>query len=116
EVGQAGIASPSTSSTAPAYEAVPTPNKRTIRDVCNFLGVPETSSAKLLVFVADDKPVAVLLRGDHEANEAKVRRAFGAAAIAPADPAIIEKATGVPVGFLGPIAIRIPMVIDRAIA
>ena len=38
----------------------------------------ESTSAKLLVFLADGKPVAALIRGDHEANEAKVRRAFGA--------------------------------------
>lgn len=116
EIGDAGKAVPPSTTAAPAYEAVATPNKRTIRDVCEFLGVPESSSAKLLVFVADEKPVAVLLRGDHEANEAKVRRAFGATAIAPADPAVIQKATGVPVGFLGPVAIKIPLVIDRAIA
>ena len=78
--------------------------------------MPETASAKLLVFVADDKPVAALIRGDHEANEAKLRRAFKATTIAPADPAIIQKATGVPVGFLGPVAIKIPLVVDRAIA
>src|SRR5262249_48855455 len=32
---------------APALEAVPTPGKRTIRDVCEFLGVKESTSAKL---------------------------------------------------------------------
>ena len=33
---------------------------------------------KTLIFVADGKPIAVLLRGDHEANEGKIRRAAGA--------------------------------------
>ena len=70
---------------APAYEAVATPGKRTIRDVCEFLKVEESSSAKLLVFLADGKPVAVLLRGDHEANEAKVRRTSGASTLVAAD-------------------------------
>jgi prolyl-tRNA synthetase len=101
---------------APPYQAVATPNKRTIRDVCEFLGVDESTSAKLLVYLADGKPVAALLRGDHELNEAKLRRAVGATAVAPADAAAIEKATGTPIGFLGPVAIKIPMVIDRAIA
>ena len=41
--------------------------------------VEESTSAKLLVYLGDGKPVAVLLRGDHEANEAKVRRAIGVA-------------------------------------
>ncbi len=101
---------------APAYEAVPTPGKRTIREVCEFLGVEEPTSAKLLVYLADGKPAAALLRGDHELNEAKFRRAVGASSVVPADAATIEKATGAPMGFLGPVGIKIPMVIDRAIA
>lgn len=101
---------------APAYERVDTPNRRTIQEVCDFLKVPEAESAKLLVFLADDKPVAALIRGDHEANEAKVRRAFGASTLVPADPVTIEKATGAPMGFLGPVAIKIPLAIDSSVA
>jgi prolyl-tRNA synthetase len=104
------------SSTVPPFQAVPTPGKRTIRDVCEFLGVAEDTSAKLLVYLADRKPVAALLRGDHELNEAKLRREVGATAIAPADPTTIEKAAGAPMGFLGPVEIRIPLLIDRAVA
>ena len=102
--------------TAPPFKAVDTPGKRTIRDVCGFLKVEESTSGKLLVYLGDGKPVAVLLRGDHEANEAKVRRAIGVATLVPADPETIQKATGAPMGFLGPVNIKIPMVIDRAIA
>ena len=102
--------------TAPPFQAVDTPGKRTIRDVCGFLKVEESTSGKLLVYLGDGKPVAVLLRGDHEANEAKVRRAIGVATLVPADPETIQKATGAPMGFLGPVNIKIPMVIDRAIA
>jgi len=102
--------------TAPPFKAVDTPGKRTIRDVCGFLKVEESTSGKLLVYLGDGKPLAVLLRGDHEANEAKVRRAIGVATLVPADPETIQKATGAPMGFLGPVNIKIPMVIDRAIA
>jgi prolyl-tRNA synthetase len=109
----AASASPAPDSAA--YQAVPTPNKRTIREVCEFLKVAEETSAKLLVYLADGKPVAALLRGDHELNEPKLRRVIGAKALAPADAATIEKATGAPMGFLGPVAIKIPLVIDRAI-
>ena len=101
---------------APAYEKVATPGKKTIADVCGFLKVEESGSAKLLVFLADGKPVAVLIRGDHEANEAKVRRAFKATSLAPADPETILKATGAPMGFLGPVGIKIPMAVDRSVA
>ena len=83
---------------APPYQAVPTPGKRTIREVCEFLKVEESTSGKLLVYLGDGKPVAVLLRGDHEANEAKVRRAFGVSTLVPADAETIQKATGAPHG------------------
>ncbi|AMV36352.1 proline--tRNA ligase [Planctomyces sp. SH-PL62] len=100
---------------APPYESVRTPGQKTIREVCAFLRVEEKTSGKLLVYLADGKPVAALLRGDHEANEAKVRRAFGAATLAPADADSIARSTGAPVGFLGPIAIKIPMIVDEAV-
>jgi prolyl-tRNA synthetase len=112
--GQGAVAGSATG--APPYQAVPTPNKRTIRDVCEFLKVDERTSAKLLVYLADGKPVAALVRGDHELNEAKFRRIIGATALVPADAATIEKATGAPMGFLGPVGIKISLVIDRAIA
>ena len=97
-------------------EAVSTPGRRTIQEVCDFLKTHESTSAKLLIFLADGKPVAALIRGDHEANEAKIRRAFKAATIAPADAATIEKVTGAPLGFLGPVGIKIPLAIDRSVA
>jgi prolyl-tRNA synthetase len=101
---------------APPFQVAATPQKRTIREVCEFLGVEERTSAKLLVYLGDGKPVAVLLRGDHEANEAKVRRAFGVTTLVPAEAETILQATGAPMGFLGPVNIKIPMIVDRAVA
>jgi prolyl-tRNA synthetase len=100
----------------PAYQSVSTPGRRTIQEVCDFLKCDESQSAKLLVFVADGQPVAVLVRGDHDANESKVRRAFGASDLTQADQALIEKVTGSPMGFLGPIGLKLPLVVDRAVA
>ena len=101
---------------ASAYEAVSTPGRKTIQEVCDFLKVAESETAKLMVFVVDDKPVAALIRGDHEANEGKIRRAFNAKTIAPADPKVIEQATGAPMGFLGPVDIKIPLIVDQSVA
>ena len=72
---------------------------------------------KTLIFVADGRPIAVLLRGDHEANEGKIRRALAAAKVELADPAVIQQVTGVPVGFAGPVGLKqpIPIYADREI-
>jgi prolyl-tRNA synthetase len=100
----------------PPYQIVPTPNKRTIQDVCAFLKAKPNQSAKLLVYLADGQPIGVLIRGDHEANEAKIRRAAAATTLAPADPLSIEKATGAPMGFLGPVQAKIPILVDQSVA
>ena len=89
EVGVGSSAPIERDPAAPASVAVETPNRRTIEEVCDFLKIEKSNSAKLLVFLADEKPVAALIRGDHEANEAccvgwalegKVRRRRGVCA------------------------------------
>ena len=116
EVGEGSATPVERDPTTPAFVAVETPNRRTIQEVCDFLKAPEDATAKLLVFLADGKPVAVLIRGDHQANEAKVRRAFGASSLVAADAPTVEKATGAPMGFLGPVEIKIPLAVDRSVA
>ncbi|MDB5351916.1 MAG: prolyl-tRNA synthetase, family [Planctomycetota bacterium] len=115
EIGKIAWPAPSVAD-APPFVAVPTPGRKTIQEVCKFLKTPENQTAKLLVFLADGQPVAALIRGDHEANEGKIRRAFKATVLEPADQAAVEKATGAPMGFLGPVGIKIPMVIDQSVA
>jgi len=73
---------------------------------------------KTLIYTADDQPIAVLVRGDHEANENKIRRAVGAQKIALADDAVVQRVTGAPVGFAGPVGLKeaIPIWADEDIA
>jgi prolyl-tRNA synthetase len=71
---------------------------------------------KTLIYMANEKPVAVLIRGDHEANEGKIRRALNATDIELADEATIEKVTGAPVGFAGPVGIGCNYIADHDIA
>src|SRR5512138_41862 len=58
-------------------EKVATPGKKTIDDVCAFLDAPAASSVKMLILMADGKPVAAILRGDHELNEIKLKNYLG---------------------------------------
>src|SRR5947208_3781668 len=84
---------------------IPTPGKKTIEEVTAFLNVPATQLVKTLLYRADGKPVAVLVRGDHEINEVKLKKALGATDLVMADPAWVAKLTGAPVGFAGPIGL-----------
>jgi prolyl-tRNA synthetase len=96
---------------------VDTPGAATIEQVSRFLGCTPQQMIKTLIYVADGKPVAVLLRGDHDANEGKIRRAHGVQTLALAPPEVIERVTGAPVGFAGPVRMKekVPILADRDI-
>ncbi|MCL2709430.1 MAG: proline--tRNA ligase [Planctomycetaceae bacterium] len=95
-----------------------TPDAHTVEQVCKLLKVKPTKLLKTLIYLADDKPVAVLVRGDHDANENKIRRVLGAQKLELADPATIERVTGAPVGFAGPVGLKeqIPIYADYTVA
>ena len=92
---------------------VDTPHVTTIEQVSKLLKVKPSQMLKTLIYLADDQPIAVLLRGDHEANEGKLRRAVGAKKLELADPETIKKVTGAQVGFAGPVGLKIPIWADH---
>jgi len=94
---------------------VDTPGTATVVDVSNLLRVPPSRVIKTLIYLADSQPVAALVRGDHELNEYKLRTQINASALMIADPATVESVTGAPVGFAGPVGLRIPMIVDFAV-
>ncbi|HOG17751.1 MAG TPA: proline--tRNA ligase [Syntrophales bacterium] len=96
-------------------EEVETPDVKTIEEVCRFLSVKPEEIVKTLVFSADGMPVAVLVRGDHEVNEAKVRNYLGCDSLELADDDTILKVTGSPRGFAGAIGIRARLIADHAL-
>ena len=83
-------------------EKVNTPGAHSVEDVAKMLGRKPEDLIKLLVFVADDKPVAVLMRGDHELNEFKLKSLLKANRLEKANEETYVKFTGSPVGFAGP--------------
>ncbi len=99
-------------SAAPPLAKVATPGKRTIDDVAGFLGVPPTAIVKTMVYLADGKPVAVLVRGDRTVNEVKVKAALGAKELFLAGDHAVEEVTGAPVGFAGPVGLAVPVYCD----
>lgn len=86
-------------------EKFDTPNLKTIEEISTAFKIKPNAMIKSLVYIIDGEPVLVLIRGDHEANEAKVRRMAGGTNIRLATPEEIEKATGAPLGFVGPVGL-----------
>jgi prolyl-tRNA synthetase len=94
-----------------------TPGRKTIADVSGFTGLPETSQMKSLVLVADGKPVLVMLRGDHQLNEAKLGAIVNDPQFRPAHPEEIQRWFGAAGGSLGPVGItNMRILADRALA
>ncbi|MEA1952323.1 MAG: proline--tRNA ligase, partial [Planctomycetota bacterium] len=113
DVGEHGYRMPDVPMEEP--QDVATPDAGTIAQVCEMLGTKPQQMIKTLVYSADGKPVVVLLRGDREANEGKIRRAVAAERLELAEPDVIQKVTGAPVGFAGPIGLAadVPIWADR---
>jgi len=102
-------------STFLTLEEVHTPDVRTIEEVSDFLGVTPQSIVKTLIFSADDKPVAVLIRGDEEINEAKLRNFLGCDILELAMDDVIQEVTDSPRGFAGPMGIKCEIVADYSL-
>lgn len=88
----------------PALEAVDTPNSTTIEQVTQFLGIRSENLVKTLLFKGGDKVIAVLVRGDRDANPVKVSRELGSL-VDLADAATVEQVTGAAVGYAGPVGL-----------
>ncbi len=93
--------------------AVDTPDAKTIEQVAAALNIEPAQLIKTLVYIADDKPVAVLVRGDHGVNEVALKKVLGATALFLARAKQTQNATGAPVGFAGPVGLDIPVIADE---
>ncbi|WP_437188039.1 proline--tRNA ligase [Planctomicrobium sp. SH668] len=93
-------------------QVVDTPKVGSIEQVAKLLKVAASQMLKTLIYSEDGTPVAVLIRGDHEANEGKIRRALGVKDVELADEKTILAVTGAPVGFAGPVGLKCKVIAD----
>ena len=104
-------------------QEVATPGKHSIEEVSQFLNVSPQQTVKTLIVlgeVREDKTqplVALVLRGDHELNEIKAEKLTGVAApLTLAPEARIKAELGVGIGSIGPVGLKIAVIVDHSAA
>ena len=94
---------------------VHTPGQKTIEDVARFLGVSPKNKIKTLAMMATEedkktgktsqRAVVLLMRGDHQMNEAKFSTAVGGKDTRPMQDDEIRALFHSPAGYLGPLGV-----------
>lgn len=98
-----------------ALDKVDTKENRTIEDVARFLDVDTKTTIKSVLFNVDGETVMAIVRGDHEANDVKVKNALGGLDIQMEDESKIIELFGCEPGTLGPINSPVKVVADYAV-
>lgn len=103
-----------------ALRLVDTPNAKTIAELVEQFGLDITKTVKTLIVMGATEAtplVALIVRGDHELNEVKADKLdLVASPLEMAPEALIRDAIGAGPGSLGPIGLKIPIVIDHSVS
>jgi prolyl-tRNA synthetase len=95
---------------------VDTPDVKTIDDLAAFFRCPSDLFLKSIIYLADGEPVMAVVPGGREVNEHKLKNRLGAAELELAPDATVEKVTGAPVGFAGPVnTLKLRTVFDLSV-
>lgn len=101
-----------------ALEKIETPHKKTIKTLSDYLKVEPSRCIKVLLVKGTKQPlIGLLLRGDHELNMTKVAKI--PEILQPlqfAEESEITTLLGVPIGYIGPIGLPIPLIADKSAA
>ena len=105
---------PGTAEASGPIREIPTPGITTIDQLHERLGRPASAFLKTVLLRAGTEVVAVVLPGDREANEAKLRKVLGVSEVKFATEADFAAAGGV-AGFVGPVGLRARIVVDGSV-
>ncbi|NEU61309.1 proline--tRNA ligase [Paenibacillus sp. ALJ109b] len=95
---------------------IQTPGVRTINELSAFVGEDAQHMIKTLLYQADGELVAALVRGDHEVNDIALKQVLGVEELILADENALASHPKLTVGFLGPIGLDLPIVVDADVA
>lgn len=113
---------PSPAPVSPPLEKASTPGATTVAELTRQLQIGPDRLVKTLLYVADGEVVAALVRGDRELSEKRLRAGWAAWArrrcqvLEMADGPTVERVTGAPVGFAGPVGLPVPVLADPEVA
>jgi prolyl-tRNA synthetase len=98
-------------------EKIHTPDSKTIEDLMSFLGLTPEKFAKSLVYMADDRLVVAIVRGDRVINEVKLSNLLGSTELNLAASQDVEAVTGAVVGFAGPVGLKqkVEVIVDTEV-
>lgn len=98
-------------------EKVLTPDVHTINELVEFFGTKPYVFAKTIIYKADDKYIAAMVRGDREINEVKLKNLVGCVDdLELAEPFMVREITHAEVGFAGPVGLDIDVYVDKEVA
>ena len=105
EMAQNKRTMPKSHETLGELQKVATPGAKTIDEVAEFLGSSADREIKTLLFIADEKPVVVLMHGNDEVNEDKLKNYLSCDFLRPAEEDEARKYLGAGFGSLGPVGV-----------
>ena len=110
-------ATPTETASGGSPEKFATPGVATIDDLTRPpFNTPSTRQIKTLVYIVEDKPVLILMRGDHQLNEAKLAGTLGTATFRPAEAEEILAALKARPGSLGAVGVKdLPVYADETL-
>ena len=97
-------------------EKVATPGQHTVDEVSAFFHVSPQRLVKTLLYKSKGRDIAALVPGDRELNEIKLAKALDDPDARPMTPEEIEKLTGAPVGFAGPVGLKATIIADELLS
>jgi prolyl-tRNA synthetase len=96
-------------------QEVHTPGVRTIEELASYLDIPTGETLKVVFYVADGRLTFVVVRGDLEVNEVKLRNTLGATDLRIASPAEVEN-EGIVAGSASPVGLKgVRVVADESV-
>jgi prolyl-tRNA synthetase len=113
ERAEVGIAEKSAEKGKGRFKRVPTPGVKKVEEVAAFLNITADKLLKTMIYNSDKGIMGILVRGDREINETKLKNLLNLDYVELAGESVIEETTGGPLGFSGPIGLKIPLYADH---